>query len=189
MRVSYFPYPQPRCSRAKIQRFHRKRDLFRDAAFHPALTLTFKTALAPTRYKSPMTLTYKFESEFRNGLTIFAMLFAAGFLALTFHYGAPVFFIGFAGLCFALISYNVLRNPVSGVDFNARYLRAYSGRWEQRINTNEIAQIEIRKSDDDDLFAVHTRSGKRHFIPAACIGKTERFEATARALGITVKLS
>lgn len=135
-----------------------------------------------------MSTSYKFEAPYRNWLTIAGLIFASIFTVFAYSKSVPWYFMAIVGIPTLLLAYNVLVNPVSGVDLNSRYLRVYCGSWEKRVNIDNIERLKIiRSSDGGDLFALYVRKGKKIVIPSLCIGSTDVFEKTSKNLGITVE--
>lgn len=130
---------------------------------------------------------YKHEQSFRSPLTVTVTVFILGMFWFSMTQGAPQFLLWFFGLIAALLLWQVLRNPISGIDVQPTHLRAYSGNWEQRANLKDIKSIQIKRdSDGPDSFTLFLHSGKKRPIPYVCIGNTDAFEKALKSLGVDI---
>ncbi|WP_371397832.1 hypothetical protein [Fretibacter rubidus] len=131
---------------------------------------------------------YKYEQQYRTKTILVALVFAAGFTAFGYIQNAPWYFLTITGVPMALLAYNVVVNPLSGIDLNQRFLRVYSGHWDKRVNINAIDKVIVkRRSDDGDLYLVQPKGGKAIIIPSNCIKAPDVFEQTLSHLGLTVE--
>jgi len=135
-----------------------------------------------------MAQTYKYETEFRNIWSIGGTAFTVVFFTIAQIYGAPNAFLAFAGFIMAVMVYQILRNPRSGIEVRSHYIRAYCGGWERRVSVPDIAHVELyRNSDGGDSLIVHDRMGKKTPIPGQCYGKLNDMLPTLEALGLRVE--
>lgn len=132
---------------------------------------------------------YNYESEYRSPMKMGATVFATLFFGISYWVYAPTALVVFAGVIMALLCYNWVRNPVSGVEIRSHHIRAYTAGWERRANIRDIDTLKILRRDEwDDLFVVLLKGGKKFHIPDICIGDTARLEQVARQMGIEVEI-
>lgn len=137
-----------------------------------------------------MTSFYKHEQQYRTTPIIIASLCCYAFWGAAVWYGAPMLFLVICAVISALLSYNVILNPLSGIELNTHYLRVYSGRWERRVNVSDIKVMKVmRRGEGDDLFIVLLKNGKTVPMPDSCIGNTDRFAQVAGQIGIVIDIA
>jgi hypothetical protein len=131
---------------------------------------------------------YRYEETGRSWLSIAILAFGCVFLAGGLIHGAPWYWYLPVGFFVAAIGWQVLSNPLSGLELNRERLVAYCGSWRQELDLAGIRRIETRMwTDGPPTVTAILQDSREVVIPHSCIGNLDALGRELAALGIPLK--